>query len=133
MELVNTNKECDFCGHDMNVVTKSYKLDEESRRTKMIVVVEQLGMKFKEVVAKFATEKILQDTPRELLRIEETMEGVLNPFQITIMERRINQLRKVCTVFKCPNAAFELRVQQLLEIVELKKKQWAYSLSSNLA
>ena len=133
MELVNTNKECDFCGHDMNVVTKSYKLDEESRRTKMIVVVEQLGMKFKEVVAKFAPEKILQDTPRELLRIEETMEGVLNPFQITIMERRINQLRKVCTVFKCPNAAFELRVQQLSEIVELKKKQWAYSLSSNLA
>ena len=133
MELVNTNKECDFCGHDMNVVTKSYKLDEESRRTKMVVVVEQLGMKFKEVVAKFAPEKVLQDTPRELLRIEETMEGVLNPFQITIMERRITQLRRVCEVFKCPNAAFELRVQQLLEIVELKKKQWAYSLSSNLA
>ena len=133
MEMVNTTKECDFCGHDVNTVVKSYKLDEESRKSKLIISVEQLGMKFKEVVAKFAPEKILQDTPRELLRIEETMEGVLNPFQITIMEKRINQLRKVCNVFKCPNVAFELRVQQLLEIVELKKKQWAYSLSSNLA
>ncbi len=133
MEKIEMNNSCDFCGHDMNNVVKSYKVDEENRKSKLVVVIEQLGLAFKEVVAKFSPEKVLQDTPRELLRIEETMEGVLNPFQISIMERRIHQLKKVCEVFKCPNVAFEMRVAQLLEIIELKKKQWAYSLSSNLA
>lgn len=132
MEKVENNV-CDFCGHDAETVVKSYKVNEEDRKSKLVVAVEQLGMKFKEVVAKFSPEKVLQDTPRELLRIEETMEGVLSPFQIEIMEKRIHQLSKVCSVFKCPNVAFEMRVAQLLEIIELKKKQWAYSLSSNLA
>ena len=142
MEKVEMNNEnmthsdecvCDFCGHTMKDNSLTYKVDEEVRKSKMIIGVEKLGYYYRELVAKFSSEKLSQDVPRELLRIEEGMEGILNPHQINIMEKRILQIKKICNDFKCKHEAFLLRVEQMLEVVELKKKQWAYSLSSNLA
>ena len=142
MEKVEMNNEkithsdeciCDFCGHTMKDNMVTYKVDEESRKSKMMIGVEKLGYYYREIVAKFSSEKLSQDVPRELLRIEEGMEGILNPFQISIMEKRILQIKNICSKFNCRHEAFMLRVEQMLEIVELKKKQWAYSLSSNLA
>lgn len=122
-KLIHSNEcVCDFCGHTMKDNVKTYKIDEEARKSKMLIG-----------VAKFSSEKLGQDIPRELLRIEEGMEGILNPFQISIMEKRIMQIKNICNKFKCKHKAFMLRVEQLIEIVELKKKQWAYSLTSNLS